>query len=138
MCIRDSVETTIAEQTQPREPKDSMEHIRHVTGSVRKAASLWILQKSGAGGERRAGGTYLTAQYEGNNLLPVNPMQSTYHSHTAHYPPAITHVFKLFGSTIKTSIGELPLAQPATESVNIHEIQASCNRHGADTGENLA
>ena len=37
------VEVAIAEQTETCKPKYGMKDISHVTGSVRKAASLWVL-----------------------------------------------------------------------------------------------
>lgn len=117
----DFLQSRISQQAQAGNTKVRVEDINHVTCSVRDAAHVRIL----------------TFQDEFCQLGPVDPVHAANHGHATHDPPAVAHVFKLFGPAVEAAIRKLPLAKPASELVDVDEIETVRDGERTNAGEHL-
>lgn len=99
-----------------------MPDVYHVSWPIRDSAEFGIL----------------TAENEADELLPVDPMRTSDHSQATEDPPAIADVFLLFRTTVETSPGNLPFAEPSSQTIGVDEVQTASNAQGRHTRKNLA
>ena len=64
--------------------------------------------------------SYLTSQNELRQLVAIDPVQPVNHGQAAHHPPAVAHVFQFLRPAVQTTVMELPLTQPAAQTILVH------------------
>lgn len=99
-----------------------MPYIYHIAWPVRDPSILLVL----------------ATQDEPDQRLTVNPVRAANDLQAAQHPPAIAHILSLFRTAVEPAAGNLPLAQPPAQLVDIDEIQSARNGEGRDAGEDLA
>lgn len=112
----------ISQKTQTRHSKACMPHIYHIAWPVRNPPILLVL----------------ASQNKPDQRFTVNPVCTANDLQTAQHPPAITYILGLFRTTVEPAAGDLPLAQPPAQLVDIDKIQSACNGEGCNACENLA
>ena len=65
-------------------------------------------------------------------------MQLPDHCHAAHNPPAVAHIYKLLRPTIQPTIGQLPLTEPRSETIDIHQVESPCDSQRTYAREHLS
>mmetsp|Transcript_3838 Transcript_3838/g.10797 ORF Transcript_3838/g.10797 Transcript_3838/m.10797 type:complete len:270 (+) Transcript_3838:333-1142(+) len=118
----DLLETAVAEERAPGDPKEGVEDVGHVLRLVRYATTLCIL----------------APQDEAHEALAVDPVQAVERGEAREHPPRVAHVRELLWPPVEATGRELSLAEPPAERVPVDAISRTGNSERAHTAEDLS
>lgn len=99
-----------------------MVYVDRITRAIRQATGLGVLR----------------AQDEGDEPVAVDPVGAADHRQAAQHPPAVAHVLLLLGAAVQAAAGDLALAEPRGQLLDVDEVDAAGDGQRRDAREDLA
>mmetsp|Transcript_97540 Transcript_97540/g.272923 ORF Transcript_97540/g.272923 Transcript_97540/m.272923 type:complete len:205 (-) Transcript_97540:1-615(-) len=117
----DRRQVLLAQQGEPGQAEEGVEHIRHISRTVRDSTILLVLRLPD----------------EVRELLAVDPVRAVDGHERRQDPPAVADIRRLLGPAVEAAAGRLPLAEPPTKPVQVHDVQCANQRQGLDGAERV-